>query len=76
MDRDEPVTVDFVFPPESGAITEPASVFEERAPRLSKCTGCGGQKYILASKMGADAVKGVPASRMYECADCGTYRLG
>jgi hypothetical protein len=75
MDSNEPIAVDFIFPPESGAIPE-TKVHAESTHHLSKCTGCGGGNYVLANEMGADVIKGIPASRMYECADCGTYRLG
>lgn len=75
MDDNERITVDFVFPPEGEAIPDPVKL-AAASPHLGKCSGCGGKKYFLANEMSGDEIKGVPASRMYECADCGTYRLG
>lgn len=75
MDRDDPVTVDFVFPMESEGLIEPRKPVAG-VSHLGRCTGCGGEKYILANEMSGNKVKGVRPSRMYECADCGTYRLG
>lgn len=72
MDDNKNVVVDFVFPSEY----EPSPERKPAAgvPKLGKCTGCGGQKYHLASELRREG--GIPASRMFECADCGTYRLG
>jgi hypothetical protein len=75
MEKNGQMVVDFIF----SADAEQAAV--EMKPmhgvsRLGKCTGCGGENYILASELNSDEVKGIPASRMYECTACGTYRLG
>ncbi len=75
MDDNERITIDFVFPAESEGLIEPRKpTAAER--NLGRCTGCGGEKYILANEMSGNKLKGVRPSRMYECADCGTYRLG
>lgn len=42
---------------------------------MPKCF-CGSENYVLANEMIADTIKGIPASRMYECIGCGKYRLG
>jgi hypothetical protein len=50
----------------------------EKAPgkdRNRPCP-CGSERAALVSEMKADSIKGMPASRMYECLDCGEYRLG
>lgn len=68
----ERVTVDFIFPAES-------EVPDQKTPavtRLGACVNCGGNDYHLASEIRAGNVRGLPASRMYECTGCGEYRLG
>lgn len=75
MDDSEKMVVDFVLPAEFETVGE-TSTQGARASRPGKCTACGGNSHTLVSKMGGDAAKGIPASHMYECADCGTYRLG
>jgi hypothetical protein len=37
---------------------------------------CGSRQFALANEMLPDIARGIPASRMYECLDCGRYRLG
>jgi hypothetical protein len=69
------VTVDFVFPEKSEGPDE-AKKFAVISHPLGRCPGCGGERYTLASEMGGDRTRGIPASRMFECLDCGTYRLG
>ena len=75
MDETDRVIVDFVFPQEAEA-EKPKAKHKENPPKLGKCTNCGGEKYALASQMGGDPARGIPASRMFECIECGTYRLG
>lgn len=74
-DDNEKVVVDFLLPTESEAIPDVVKV-AVAMPRLGKCSSCSCKKYFLANELYGDAAKGIPASRMYECADCGTYRLG
>jgi len=73
MDDNKNLFVDFVMSPESEAQVEPA--IAAGLTHLGKCS-CGGDKFVLASELDSDTIKGIPASRMYECMDCGTYRLG
>jgi hypothetical protein len=75
MDENESIAVDFVFPVESEPTIE-QPVQTVKSERLGKCTGCGHENYILASQLGGDVSRGIPASRMFECSACGTYRLG
>jgi len=69
------VVVDFVFPAESESIPD-AVKRAAGAPLLGKCSACGGKQYVLANELHGEPAQGIPASRMYECMDCGTYRLG
>lgn len=74
MKKNGLTAVEFIFPAEPEAAVVAASV-AAGVPRLSKCS-CGCQQFVLANQMFADPVRGVPASRMYECMGCGEYRLG
>jgi len=79
------LTVDFILPETELTATpikapasavSPAVVDASLAKvKLGKCS-CGADDYLLASEMVSDSAKGIPASRMYECVACGTYRLG
>jgi len=72
----EGLAVDFVFPAGSEeVIVETAPYISPRRNGLGKC-GCGGFTYTLANEMKSDKRNGLPASRMYECTNCGKYRLG
>jgi DNA-directed RNA polymerase subunit M/transcription elongation factor TFIIS len=75
MDEHQSLAVEFILPaePESAVPEEKSSA---GMPRLARCLACGGEKYILASELRRDRSKGIPASRMFECIDCGNYRLG
>jgi hypothetical protein len=72
MEKSAYMVLDFVFPVEH---EEPKDNAPAAGVRLSKCS-CGANHYALASEMPADSANGLPASRMYECMACGTYRLG
>jgi hypothetical protein len=68
----EGLAVDFVFPAGNEGTAQ------NRSPRrngLGRCH-CGSDRYTLANEMKADKQSGMPASRMYECTNCGKYRLG
>jgi hypothetical protein len=62
------VIVDFILPE---PVEETTSV-----EMLKQNCGCGSNRYTLVSELEADCIKGIPASRMYECLSCGAYRLG
>jgi hypothetical protein len=63
------LTVDFILPQTDEDAPPPGA-------RDSKTCSCGSRQFALVSEMKAEAIKGVPASRMYECLGCGEYRLG
>jgi hypothetical protein len=73
MDEIEKVIVEFVIPVESEAVPAIARK-RQPEPHLGKCQ-CGSDEFVLASEMLADTIKGIPASRMYECRACGEYQL-
>lgn len=64
------LAIDFIFPPEYREETR-----AQAAPRLrlGACV-CGADTYVLANEMRSG--NGMPSSRMYECTNCGNYRLG
>jgi hypothetical protein len=73
MDDTKNLLVDFTFSTEIEAPA--ASAIAAGVHHLGKCS-CGSDQFVLANEMTADAIKGVRASRMYECMGCGMYRLG
>ena len=74
MDDYGMISVEFVLPVEPEIAMEYAAP-TAGVPTLGKCS-CGGDHYVLANEMRADVIEGIPASRMFECMKCGTYRLG
>ncbi len=49
-------------------------------PRLGKCV-CGSERFVLVNELKVNErdepdAGGIRVSRMYECAQCGEYRLG
>lgn len=50
------------------------------SPHLGKCE-CGSERFVLVNELSVNErdepdAGGIRVSRMYECAQCGEYRLG
>jgi hypothetical protein len=66
--------IDFMLP-EAAAQAMSAGRNLRRLRHPMTCP-CGSHQFVLANVLKADALKGIPASSMYECISCGEYRLG
>jgi hypothetical protein len=60
--------VEFLLPPEAAG--------QATLKPLKLSCDCGSRQFALANELLPDIARGIPASRMYECLDCGRYRLG
>ena len=66
--------VEFIFPATEHEASVPAPVPAAVLKQL--CQSCGADAFTLVNEIKANTVKGMPASRMFECIACGKYQLG